>query len=209
MNVRLKLAAVIIPLGVLVAAIPDNKVAVTRQDAGQMLAEMKDGSQLVTTDVVADMLVQKDPTLQLIDVRSQSEFEQYHLPGAINVPLDNILSEENSSWFGADGKMVVLYANGTTHASQAWMLLRQNGYKNLYVMQGGMNYWAETIMNPTQPAATAADDELARYDFRKAAGGVLGGGSLTPSSAAPAASAAPAPKPAGGAPKKKRAAGGC
>ena len=209
MNVRLKLAAVIIPLGILVAAIPDNKVAVTKQDAEQILTEMKDGSHLVATDVVADMLVQKDPSLQLVDVRSQSEFETYHLPGAINVPIDNILSEENSAWFGAEGKMVVLYANGTTNASQAWMLLRQNGYKNLYVMQGGMNYWAETIMNPSQPAATAADDELARYDFRKAAGGVLGGGSLAFSAATPSTAAAPAPKPAGGAPKKKRAAGGC
>jgi len=208
MNVRLKLAAVIIPLGILVAAIPDNKVVATKADAHKILAEMKDGSHIVSTDAVADMLVQKDPSLQLIDVRSQAEFDQFHLPGAINVTLDNILSEDNAAYFDQDLKMNVLYANGTTSASEAWMLLRQNGYKNLYVMQGGMNYWAETIMNPAQPAATAPDDELARYDFRKAAGGVLGGGTLAPTASAATPSSAPAPKAAAG-PKKKRASGGC
>lgn len=207
MNALVKLAIVLIPLGVLVAAIPDDKVVAEKAQPQQILAELKDGSHLMGTDAVADMLVQKDPSLQLIDVRSQSEFEQFHLPGAINIPVDNILSEENSGWFDQDAKMNVLYANGTTTASEAWMLLRQNGYKSIYVMEGGMNHWAETIMNPTQPAASAADDELAKYDFRKAAGGVLGGGALAPTSAAvsaPAPSAAKAP-----AAKKKRAAGGC
>jgi len=207
MNALVKLAAVLIPLGVLVAAIPDDKVVAEKAQPQQILAELKDGSHLVATDAVADMLVQKDPSLQLIDVRSASEFEQFHLPGAINIPVDNILAEENSGWFDQDAKMNVLYANGTTTASEAWMLLRQNGYKSLYVMQGGLNHWAETIMNPAQPSSAAADDELAKYDFRKAAGGVLGGGSL-----APTASAVSAPAPAGTkapAAKKKRAAGGC
>jgi len=161
----------------------------------------------MTTDVVADMLVQKDPTLQLIDVRSKTEYDQYHIPGAISIPLDNLLSADYAAVFDQDVRMNVLYANGTTAASQAWMLLRQQGYKSLYIMQGGMNYWAETIMNPTQPAATASDDELAKYDFRKAAGGVLGGGAAM----APATVSAPAPSApkAGGTPKKKKASGGC
>lgn len=202
-----KLAAVLLPLGILVAAIPDNKVGVEKSDPQTILAEVKDGSHLLTTDVVADMLVKKDPTLQLIDVRSKAEYDQYHLQGAVSVPLDNLLSEEFVSYFDQDMKMNVLYANGTTAASEAWMLLRQQGYKSIYIMQGGMNYWAETIMNPSRPAATASDDELARYDFRKAAGGVLGGGA--PVSATAVSAPAPAAPKAGAAPKKKRAAGGC
>jgi sulfur-carrier protein adenylyltransferase/sulfurtransferase len=207
MNTRLKLASVLIPLGILVAAIPDGKVMVNKSNPDQILAEMKDGNHLITTDAIADMLVQKDPSLQLIDVRSQAEYEQYHLQGAVNVPLDNILSEENSGWFEQDTKMNVLYGNGTSAGTEAWMLLRQKGYKGLYVLQGGMNYWAETIMNPSQPVSTASNDEIARYDFRKAAGGVLGGGTLAPTSSAVGSPAPAAPK--AGAPKKKRAAGGC
>jgi rhodanese-related sulfurtransferase len=203
-----KLAIVLIPLGILIAAIPDNKVVVEKANPQQILAEMKDGSQMVTTDVIADMLVKKDPTLQLIDVRSQAEFDQFHLPGAINVPIDNLLSEENSALFDQDVKMNVLYGNGTTAAGQAWMLLRQQGYKSLYILQGGVNYWAETILSPSQPSTTASDDELAKYDFRKAAGGVLGGGAPITATTSVVAPGPTAPK-AGAAPKKKRAAGGC
>jgi len=202
-----KLALVLIPLGILVAAIPDNKVVVEKANPQQILAEMKDGSQLVTADAIADMLVKKDPTLQLIDVRSQAEFDQFHLPGAINVPIDNLLSEENSGLFAQEVRMNVLYGNGTTAASQAWMLLRQQGYKSLYIFQGGVNYWAETILNPAQPPSTSSDDELAKYDFRKAAGGVLGG--AVPVTATTNVSAPGPSVPKSGAPKKKRVAGGC
>jgi rhodanese-related sulfurtransferase len=203
-----KLAAVLLPLGILIAAIPAEKTQVGKTGPEEILAEMKDGSHLLSTDAVADLLVQKDPVLQLIDVRSQEEYEIFHLPGAVHVPLSNILAADYSGLFDQDVKMNVLYANGTTHASQAWVLLRQQGYGNLYVMQGGLNYWAETIMNPVQPPVSAADDELARYDFRKAAGGALGGGSLVPGSANVATPAPSAPK-AVTAPKKKKAAGGC
>jgi rhodanese-related sulfurtransferase len=208
MNTRLKLASVLIPLGILVAAIPDNKVAITKADANQLLAEIKDGSNIITTDAVADMLVKKDPSLVLVDLRSKSDYDQFHLPGAINVPIDNILSEDYAGLFDQDLKMNVLYSNGTTNASQAWMLLRQKGYRNLYVLKGGLNYWAETIMNPAKPSSSSPEDELARYDFRKAAGGVLGGGNLTPAEGQNQATA-PALPSLPSAPKKKRAAGGC
>lgn len=207
MNALTKLAMVLIPMGILIAAIPDSKTAVEKSDPKQILAEMKDGSHLMTTDVVAEMLVQKDPSLQMIDVRSRSDYEQYHLPGAVNVPLDDILSEENSVWFDQAERTNVLYANGNTAASEAWMLLRQKGYRDIYVMQGGLNNWAETIMNPSRPVPTAPDDELARYDFRRAAGGILGGGVVAPASAAVSAPPPSAPKTT--APRKKRAAGGC
>ena len=208
MNARLKLAAIFIPLGILIAAIPDNKVSVTKADASQLLAEIKDGNNILTTDAVADMLVKKDPSLVLIDVRSKADFDQFHLPGAINVPVNSILSDEYAGYFDQDLKMNVLYANGTTNASQAWMLLRQKGYKNLYVLKGGLNYWAETIMNPNKPAITNPDDELAQYDFRKAAGGVLGGGTLAPAEGQSSVNA-PSLQSLPSAPKKKRAAGGC
>jgi sulfur-carrier protein adenylyltransferase/sulfurtransferase len=208
MNIRIKLAAIFIPLGILIAAIPDNKVVAVKADAKQLLAEIRDGSNVITTDAVADMIVKKDPSFVLFDVRSKADYDKFHLPGAVNVPIDNILSDEYAGYFDQDIKMNVLYANGTTNASQAWMLLRQKGYKNIYVLKGGLNYWAETIMNPQKPASTSPDDELARYDFRKAAGGVLGGGALAPAEGQSAA-AAPALPAMPSSPKKKRVAGGC
>lgn len=104
--------------------------------------------------------------------------------------------------------MNVLYANGTTNARQAWLFVCQKGYKSVYVLKEGLNYWAETIMNPQKPVSTSPDDEFANYDFRKAAGGVLGCGTLVPEEGQSAVSTPAMPGlPLGS--KKKRTSGGC
>jgi hypothetical protein len=67
----------------------------------------------------------------------------------------------------------------------------------------------ETILNPLKPGSIASNDEIARYDFRKAASMALGGGDV--SSIAPVSpNSATTPKP-GVVPvkKKKKASGGC
>ncbi len=205
-NMRIKLAMALIPLGIIIAAVPENTTKQYKLTAVQLLEEIKDGTQFFTPDQVADMVVQKDPTLQLLDVRSKDEFEKYHLPGAMNIPLTDILSPQYEDFLNQDIKMNIFYSNGSTKSNEAWMVLRQLGYENIYVLQGGLNYWAETIMNPQKPASTSADDELAKYDFRKGASSALGGGSLeSTSSSAPTAPKPPIRKR----PKKKRVAGGC
>jgi sulfur-carrier protein adenylyltransferase/sulfurtransferase len=203
------LATFIIPLGLIIAAVPQNTTKPYKLTADQLLGEVNTRTQYVAPDVVADMLIKKDPTLQLIDVRSKDEFEKYHLEGAINIPINDLLSEDNSVILDQETKMNVLYSNGTITANEAWMITRQLGYKNNFVLEGGLNYWFDAIMNPQKPASTSSDEEFAKYDFRKAAGSALGGGNaaaLTPQENTAAASMKPLIKTA---PKKKKAAGGC
>ena len=59
----------------------------------------------------------------------------------------------------------VFYSNGSTRANEVWMITRQLGYKNNYVLLGGLNFWIETISNPEKPRITSPDDEFAKYDF--------------------------------------------
>lgn len=203
---RLKIAMYLIPLGVIIAAVPENKTKPYKLTPPQLLEEVREGAQFVSTDQIADMIIQEDPSLQLIDVRSSDEFEKFHLPGAINIPLTDLLNDDWEAYINQDVKMNVFYSNGNTYANEAWMITRQLGYLNNYVMMGGMNYWAETIMNPEKPATTSPDDEFALYDFRKGASQALGGGSLESTIDS---GSAPPPPPINKRPKKKRVAGGC
>jgi rhodanese-related sulfurtransferase len=202
------LTMILLILAVVIAMVPQNTTKPYKLTAEELLAEIRTGTQFVSPDEVADKIVQKDPSIQLIDVRNPREFDMFSLPGAINIPLQNIFSEENADILNQGTKMNIFYSNGSTEANEAWLLTRQLGYQNNYVLQGGLNYWMETIMNPEKPGVLAANDEVARYDFRKAASSALGGGSVT--SIAPAAKDASAPKP-GVVPvkKKKKASGGC
>jgi sulfur-carrier protein adenylyltransferase/sulfurtransferase len=206
---RMLLTAVLISLGVIIAAVPKNTTKPYKLTAVQILDELKSGTQYLEPEQVAQMLVEKDPYLQLIDIRPQDEFEKYSLQGAINIPLDNLLSSDNTEIFDQDVKLNVFYGNGTTQANEAWMLLRQLGYKNINVLRGGLNYWAEAILNPSVPPSTSSNDDLARYDFRRGAGQALGGGELSSSQTQAGAAGkakVPAPKSTG---KKKKVAGGC
>ena len=203
---RLKLAAIFLPLGLIIAAVPENTTKAYKLTAEEMLEETREGAQFMSTDEIADMLVQKDPSFQLIDVRAQNEFEKYHLPNAINIPLTDILSEDWADLLDQDVKMNVFYSNGNLKANEAWMITRQLGFENNYVMQGGLNYWAETIMDPKAPASTSPDDEIAKYDFRKGASMALGGAAVNTTQTKSTSSPKPVIKRKK---KKKRAAGGC
>jgi len=206
MKMRLIIASVLIPLGIIIAAVPENTTKPFRLTAGELLEEVREGTQFVSTDEIADMLVQKDPSLQLIDVRTQAEFEKYNLPGSVNIPFSDLLSEEWSDFLDQGVKMNVFYSNGNLKANEAWMISRQLGFENNYVLQGGLNYWAETILNPTAPKSVLADDEIAKYDFRKGASMALGGGSMV----AIGSKASNTPKPKiKKRKKKKKVAGGC
>ncbi|KAF0131802.1 MAG: hypothetical protein FD155_326 [Bacteroidetes bacterium] len=207
-NPRILLSVILISLGFIIAAVPKNTTTPFKLTAQQILDELKSGTQYLDADMVAKMIVDKDPVLQLIDVRPQSEFEKYSLPGAINIPLDNLLSTEFQDILNQDMMTNVFYANGSTRANEAWMLVRQLGYENNYVLMGGLNYWFETIMNPQKPATTSSDDELAKYDFRMGASQALGGGGLVSNTTLKESTGAAVPKPKAQG-KKKTVKGGC
>jgi len=207
MKPRNLLALFIIPMGLIIAAVPSNKTRQYKLTAEELLSEVNTRTQYVTPDAVADMLVKKDPSLRLIDVRSQDEFEKFSLPGAINIPASDLLSDKYSDILNQDIKMNIFYSNGTINANEAWMITRQLGYKNNFVLEGGLNYWFDAILNPQKPASTNPDEEFAKYDFRISAGKALGGGNAIQVTQTPTSESA---KPAiQSTPKKKKAAGGC
>ncbi len=195
------------PMGLIIAAVPQNKTKPYKLTADQLLGEANTRTQYIAPETVADMIIKKDPSLQLIDVRNQDDFEKFSLPGAINIPVADLLSDKFADILNQDVKMNIFYSNGTITANEAWMVTRQLGYKNNFVLEGGLNYWFDAILNPQKPASTSPDEEFAKYDFRLSAGKALGGGMAVQTAPVQSASASkPALQPA---PKKKKAAGGC
>lgn len=201
------LALFVIPLGIIIAAVPPDRVKHFRLTADELLQEAGAGVQFVSPDVVADMMVQKDPSLRLIDVRTPEEFDSYGMPGAINIPLSSLLSDEYTDILNQEAYMNVFYSNGSVYANQAWMITRQLGYENNFVLEGGLNYWFGNILSPEAPSQTNPNEEFAKYDFRKSAAAALGGGNIVASEGdAPAVKAV---KPPVTAKAKKKPAGGC
>lgn len=203
------LTAALLTLGVIIALVPANAVRPSKVNNDLLLKEIKQGAYYINAETVAQMIINQDPLLRLVDVRDESEFTDYNLPKSVNIPLSKITDEYYTNFLGEGVNTIVLYSNGNVEAVQAWMFCRMQGYNNIYIMQGGLNYWFDAIMQPKQPAVSAADDEQAKYAFRKAAGRALGADSSAAGTPAPqAVQKIPAITPAPGK-GKKRASGGC
>ncbi len=146
----------------------------------QLLRDIIRETRFFSTDEVAAMLINRDPSLHLVDVRDSTAYRRFHLPGAVNVPLADILKEGSLDLLSGDEQTHVFYSNGTLRANQAWVLTRRLGYKNTYVMRGGLNRWIETIMEPPVPPSSASSEAFDQYDFRVAAGQYFRGEAAAP-----------------------------
>ncbi len=124
---------------------------------------------------VAEMIISEDPTLQLIDVRGSKPYGKFTLKGAFNIPLTDFLKEDNLAYLDQDVYKTVLFSNGSTDADVAWLLATRLGYKNVYVMKGGLNTWIEQILQPEEHSVIwdRIDDEM--YQYRKGASQFFGG----------------------------------
>ena len=74
----------------------------------------------------------------LIDVRTNTEFQNGHIPGAINIPVDelrNRLHEINPN------QQVYIYCQGGLRGYLAQQILKQNDYQNTFNLSGGYQVW--------------------------------------------------------------------
>jgi rhodanese-related sulfurtransferase len=150
-------------------SIPKEESEATAYTPDDMLVQLVKNERFVSTDKVADWMIKKDPSLVIVDVREAGAYEAFSLPGAINIPLDRILDPAQQKRMDCERYNIVFYANGTVKAEQAWMLNRRLNCRTQYIMKGGLNEWAQTILNPPVPQETASSEELDLYAFRKAA----------------------------------------
>lgn len=84
-------------------------------------------------------ILRADQTVRILDVRTPSEFENAHITGAYNVPLDQ-LNEHAHEVRAARGQVVVICQSGQ-RAQRAETLLKTAGMANVHVLDGGMNAW--------------------------------------------------------------------
>ncbi|MCK5101917.1 MAG: rhodanese-like domain-containing protein, partial [Cyclobacteriaceae bacterium] len=164
MKARFILSIVLVCLGFIAAVLPQKQNSSMELDAKQLLGEIQLETYIISIDEMANAMINYDPEYQLIDVRSKEEYEKFSLPGAMNIPFDNLFDEEWAPYIDQIARKNVFYCNGTTLASEAWMLTRQKGFQNNYILRGGLNNWYATIIEPTEP--TSANGEEAIYEYQ-------------------------------------------
>jgi len=122
---------------------------------------------------LADWIIQGKMDYRLIDLRSEEEFNQYHIPGAENVPLSGLPD------YGLQrNEKIILYSGGGIHSAQAWFLLKADGYKAAYMLLGGLDEWKDQVLFPFIPAEPEAE-QRASIDKMKEVSKFFGGSPQT------------------------------
>lgn len=74
----------------------------------------------------------------LVDVRTPQEFTAGHIPGALNIPLDEL--DDRMGEIGRKNAPVVLYCRSGHRSGQATRLLESAGYTGVHDL-GAMSRW--------------------------------------------------------------------
>ncbi len=150
----------------------------------QGIVEEKDH---VTPAELAHWIIEKRQDYQLIDLRQPWQYDDYHIPTAINVPLAQFFQEANLKQLDRSKKIVV-YGLGAGHAAETQLLLQMKGY-NAYSVREGISAWWDQVVTPTSlrsdstdPAGYQQAKQLREYFFG-------GAGAPTKGAVAPAVTA--------------------
>jgi sulfur-carrier protein adenylyltransferase/sulfurtransferase len=168
MNTRQQLTVILLLLGLLLAFLPSSGKYSFHGKPDKLLTMVLDENTGYTADQVARFLVSEDSTIRLIDLRPAEEFNHFSIPGAINIPYSGLFSQDLESTLNRDIR-TVFYSNGDLQAGYALVIARGLGYKNCYVMKGGMNEWFKMIMNSEFSGSSLTPRENALFETRKKA----------------------------------------
>jgi rhodanese-related sulfurtransferase len=103
---------------------------------------------LVSQDTLLARQAKHDPELVVLDVRTPEEFATGHVPGAINVPHDQLAA--NLGKVPRD-KDVVVYCRSGRRSDIATGILIENGYRRVSHLDGDMNAWIENARPLEKP----------------------------------------------------------
>lgn len=109
----------------------------------------------------------------LLDVRSEADYNLFHLLDARHVPADEVIAAAPKLLEEPANTVIVVMSNDEAAATQAWQQLKAESVPSVYILEGGINGWLATFADEEFKAestlASHREDELA-YTFAAALG---------------------------------------
>ncbi|MBI3195419.1 MAG: rhodanese-like domain-containing protein [Ignavibacteriae bacterium] len=127
----------------------------------------------ISVDELADWIIKGKADFRLIDVRSEKEFAEYHIPTAENIPVGSLFDAELMR-----NEKLLLYSEGGIHAAQAWFILKAQQYKNVFILRDGLAEWKDRILFPSISDSATAEVKQA-FEKRKVVSKYFGGTPIT------------------------------
>ncbi|MGL1888857.1 MAG: rhodanese-like domain-containing protein [Reichenbachiella sp.] len=160
------ISALLITLGLMALMLPNDGSSSRLISEEEALQEMKMKTYYFSADQLSDLLINHDPEILIIDVRSKGDYEKASIPNSINIPMDSLFTDNWIGYIDQTLKKNVFYADNDDVTAKVWLETRMKGFGNNYMLEGGYDSWNANILNPEPPNATEDKAAFALYQQR-------------------------------------------
>jgi rhodanese-related sulfurtransferase len=161
-------AALLLIVGVIVLVLPDRKTHIITMVSDPAYAAAHPVP-MMDPDELAFRIVDHEPNVMMIDIRSADDFARLSLPGAANVMIRDLFSKEYIlPWSQRHVKKVVI-GESEAQERQAALVLTELGFENVVVLEGGFGNFDVTILHPVTLVAAGTRWDGDVQEFRQGA----------------------------------------
>lgn len=106
----------------------------------------------IEPQALSERMESGDTELLVLDVRSTAEFDEGHIPGAINIPHD-VLGERIAELGPAGERDLIVYCRSGRRSAIALETLKEAGFSRLFHLEGDYLRWSEESRAVVRPSA--------------------------------------------------------
>jgi rhodanese-related sulfurtransferase len=145
--------------------LPDRKTG-TMEMVQKTEYKAKHPVQTMDVDEFAFRLLDRDPKLAIIDLRSSDAFKESPLPGSVSATLRDLFGKELLPLLSRRHVVKVFLADDIEKAEAAYRIADRLGFENIRVLDGGMKGFEAVILKHEGIEKANADTKR----FRERAG---------------------------------------
>jgi rhodanese-related sulfurtransferase/uncharacterized membrane protein YedE/YeeE len=152
----------------IIAISPDSKTRLESR-INRELQKKDVTSVMISPDKLANEIVNNYYKINIVDVRSPEAFKAYHLPFAINIPLEKMSAREWKTILKQKHKANYFYADNQQDAKKAYLFAVNLGNADNYILSEPAIGFKKMFTDLVPPAENAGKNEQNIYNFRRKA----------------------------------------
>jgi rhodanese-related sulfurtransferase len=154
----------VVSLGIIFIFLPDRKTHLVDKVSDPTYLSTHP-VKLMTADELAFRIVDHEPRMRIIDIRTPAACAKLALPGSSNIQVRDLFGKDWITMLSQRHVKKVVVADSEPEEHAAGLLLEELGYENIAALQGGLDAFNATIMNPSAviPAGTRWDTDVFRF----------------------------------------------
>jgi len=143
--------AALLAVGLVLLVLPDRKTSmIARASDPAILAAHPAATMEI--DELAYRLIDRDPRVQVVDIRPPEAFARQSLPGAKNLPIRQFFGQDAMAVLSPRHVKKVIVGETEAEEHVASRLMIDLGYENAVVLKGGFAAFQAAYLGPSPPA---------------------------------------------------------